>query len=108
MEPSRNNAGIAHENGSIESAHGHLKQALEDALLLRGTRDFANLHAYRAFVDCGIGRRNAIHALAQKTREDGVLTLKLDEGVSLAAELCPRYVSDGEHRRHLDSACGRW
>jgi hypothetical protein len=59
MEPSRNNAGIAHENGSIESAHGHLKQALEDALLLRGTRDFANLDAYRAFVDCGIGRRNA-------------------------------------------------
>jgi hypothetical protein len=59
MEPSRNNAGIAHENGSIESAHGHLKQALEDALLLRGTRDFADLDAYRAFVDCGVGRRNA-------------------------------------------------
>ena len=59
MEPSRNNAGIAHENGSIESAHGHLKQALEDALLLRGTRDFADLDAYRAFVDCVVGRRNA-------------------------------------------------
>jgi hypothetical protein len=59
MEPSRNNAGIAHENGSIESAHGHLKQALEDALLLRGTRDFADLEAYRAFVDCVVGRRNA-------------------------------------------------
>lgn len=59
MEPSRNNAGIAHENGSIESAHGHLKQALEDALLLRGTRDFADLDAYRAFVDEVVGRRNA-------------------------------------------------
>jgi hypothetical protein len=59
MEPSRNNAGIAHENGSIESAHGHLKQALEDALLLRGTRDFADIDAYRAFVDCVVGRRNA-------------------------------------------------
>jgi hypothetical protein len=59
MEPSRNNTGIAHENGSIESAHGHLKQALEDALLLRGTRDFANLDAYRAFVDGIVGRRNA-------------------------------------------------
>ena len=59
MEPSRNNAGIAHENGSIESAHGHLKQALEDALLLRGTRDFADLDAYRAFVDAIVGRRNA-------------------------------------------------
>src|SRR5215471_11149583 len=55
----RNNTGIAHENGSIESAHGHLKQALEDALLLRGTRDFADLDAYRAFVDEIVGRRNA-------------------------------------------------
>jgi transposase InsO family protein len=59
MEPSRNNTGIAHENGSIESAHGHLKQALEDALLLRGTRDFADLDAYRAFVDEIVGWRNA-------------------------------------------------
>jgi hypothetical protein len=62
MEPSRNNAGIAHENGSIESAHGHLKQALEDALLLRGSRDFADLDAYRAFVDAIVGRRNANNA----------------------------------------------
>ena len=45
MEPSRNNAGIAHENGSIESAHGHLKKAVEDALLLRGSRDFDDLDA---------------------------------------------------------------
>jgi len=59
MTPSRNNTGIAHENGSIESAHGHLKQALEDALLLRGTRDFADLDAYRAFVEEIVGRRNA-------------------------------------------------
>jgi len=59
MEPSRNNTGIAHENGSVESAHAHLKQALEDALLLRGSRDFANLDAYRAFVDEIVGRRNA-------------------------------------------------
>lgn len=59
MEPSRNNAGIAHENGSIESAHGHLKQGLLDALLLRGTRDFPDLQSYRAFLDDIIGRRNA-------------------------------------------------
>lgn len=32
MAATRNNAGIAHENGSIESAHGHLKRALEEAL----------------------------------------------------------------------------
>jgi hypothetical protein len=59
MTATRNNAGVAHENGSVESAHGHLKRALDDALLLRGSRDFADLATYRAFVDGVIGRRNA-------------------------------------------------
>jgi transposase InsO family protein len=62
MEPSRNNAGIAHENGSIESVHGHLKKGIEDALLLRGSRDFADLGAYRRFIDEVVGRRNARNA----------------------------------------------
>jgi len=59
MTATRNNTGVAHENGSIESAHGHLKRALDDALLLRGSRDFPDLDAYRAFVDAIVGRRNA-------------------------------------------------
>jgi hypothetical protein len=59
MEPTRNNRGVAHENGSIESSHGHLKQAIEDAPLLRGSRDFDTLDAYRRFVDEIVGRRNA-------------------------------------------------
>jgi hypothetical protein len=59
MTPARNNLGVAHENGSIESSHGHLKKALEDALLLRGNRDFDDLDAYRRFVDEIVGRRNA-------------------------------------------------
>jgi hypothetical protein len=59
MEPTRNNRGVAHENGSIESSHGHLKQAVEDALLLRGSRDFDALDAYRRFIDEIVGRRNA-------------------------------------------------
>ena len=62
MEPTRNNRGVAHENGSIESPHGHLKQAIEDALLLRGSRDFDTLDAYRRFVDEIVGRRNARNA----------------------------------------------
>jgi hypothetical protein len=59
MTASRNNPGVAHENGSIESAHGHLKNALRDELLLRGSQDFTNLVAYRGFIDEVIGRRNA-------------------------------------------------
>ena len=59
MTPTRNNLGVAHENGAIESAHGHLKKTIEDELLLRGSRDFADLAAYRRFIDEVIGRRNA-------------------------------------------------
>ena len=36
MEGSRNNRGRAHENGSVEGPHGHLKRAIGDALLLEG------------------------------------------------------------------------
>jgi hypothetical protein len=59
MMPSRNNRGVAHENGSIESSHGHLKNVLRDELLLRGSREFENLAAYRRFIDEVVGRRNA-------------------------------------------------
>jgi transposase InsO family protein len=58
MTPTRNNKGVAHENGSIESPHGHLKRAVEDALLLRGSGDFADLPAYRRFIDEVVSRRN--------------------------------------------------
>jgi transposase InsO family protein len=59
MTPTRNNPGLAHENGSIESPHGHLKKVIEDELLLRGSRDFADFVAYRRFIDEVVGRRNA-------------------------------------------------
>jgi hypothetical protein len=62
MRPSRNNAGIAHENGAIEGPHRHLKRAIEDALLMRGSRDFGDLAAYRRFIDEIVGRRNARNA----------------------------------------------
>ena len=59
MVPSRNNRGVAHENGAIESAHGHLKREVADALALRGSKDFADIDAYRAFVAEIVGRGNA-------------------------------------------------
>ncbi|MFC6622016.1 IS21 family transposase [Novosphingobium panipatense] len=58
MTPTRNNRGIAHENGGIESAHGHLKAAIRDALLLRGSRDFDDLAAYRRFIDEIVATKN--------------------------------------------------
>jgi len=62
MEPTRNNRGVAHENGSIEGPHGHLKKAVKDALLMRGTGDFDDLAGYRLFIDELVSRKNAHHA----------------------------------------------
>lgn len=59
MTPTRNNRGLAHENGSIEVAHRHLKTALDQALMLRGYRDFDTLEDYRRFVREVVARRNA-------------------------------------------------
>ena len=62
MMPTRNNPGVAHENGSIEGPHGHLKRAIQDALLMRGSAEFDDLSAYRRFIDEIVGRRNARQA----------------------------------------------
>jgi hypothetical protein len=62
MHPTRNNRGEAHENGAIEGPHGHLKNAIEDALLLRGTRQFETLGQYRSFIDEIVSRKNARNA----------------------------------------------
>jgi DNA replication protein DnaC/transposase InsO family protein len=59
MEPTRNNAGVSHENGSVEASHGHVKTGLDEALELRGARDFADLAAYQAFLQEFIARKNA-------------------------------------------------
>jgi hypothetical protein len=58
MTPTRNNRGIAHENGGIESPHGHLKAAIKDALAMRGSTDFEDLAAYRGFIDEIVARQN--------------------------------------------------
>jgi hypothetical protein len=59
MRASRNNRGESHENGSIESRQGSLKRALEQALLLRGTREFADLPSYEQFLAETVRRLNA-------------------------------------------------
>ena len=59
MMVSRNNRGVAHENGSIEGPHGHLKRTISDALALRGSAEFDDLDAYRAFIAEVVGRANA-------------------------------------------------
>ncbi len=95
MTPTRNNRGVAHENGSIESSHGHLKRAINDALLLRGSRDFADLDAYRAFIDEIVGRHNA--------RRDK----SIDSERAVLQSLPARRTDDFErHSVRVTSSCG--
>jgi hypothetical protein len=46
----RNNRGVAHENGAIEGPHRHWKHRLEQQLLKRGSRDFETEAEYRLLV----------------------------------------------------------
>ena len=41
----------AHENGDVESSHGHFKTAVDQALMMRGSREFENMGVYVLFLD---------------------------------------------------------
>ena len=47
----KSNARNAHENGDVEQRHHRFKRALDQALLLRGSRDFNDRATYSAFLD---------------------------------------------------------
>jgi hypothetical protein len=59
LQPTRNNLGVAHENGSIESPHGYFKRRLEQALRLRGNYDFLSVASYQDFIEEVIDTLNA-------------------------------------------------
>jgi hypothetical protein len=63
LRATRCNPGKSNENGSIESRHGSLKSALDQALRLRGSRSFLDVSEYEAFVQTVVGRMNARVAL---------------------------------------------
>ena len=54
------NSGEAHENGVAEQAHYRLKDALDQALMLRGSRDFDSAESYASFVGKVVDRRNRL------------------------------------------------
>jgi hypothetical protein len=53
------NARQAHENGDVEQSHNRFKQAVEQALLLRGSRDFTDRAGYARFLREILDQRNA-------------------------------------------------
>ena len=58
MTATRNNRGVSHENGAVESPHGHLKRRMAQALLLRDSADFPTLQDYRQWLDALVVRFN--------------------------------------------------
>lgn len=58
MQPSANTPGLAHQNGDVEQAHFRFKQAVDQALRVRGSRDFENRLAYERFLQDLVRSRN--------------------------------------------------
>jgi transposase len=58
MEPHANKAGCANQNGDVEQSHHRFKIALDQALRVRGHRDFPNRAAYATFLAALVRKRN--------------------------------------------------
>jgi hypothetical protein len=58
MQPTWNNVGVAHENGDVEQSHFRFKQALDQALRVRGSRDFVDQNNYQHFLEELVRNRN--------------------------------------------------
>lgn len=50
VKPKRINPGEAHENGDVEQSHFRLKKAIDQRLMLRGSRDFTDRDDYERFL----------------------------------------------------------
>lgn len=77
MVGTRNNRGQGHENGSVESSHRYLKEAIDQALMLRGHRDFDERAAYDEFVREIVMRRNRRNAAAFRIEREQLVDLPL-------------------------------
>lgn len=69
MVPTRNNKGESHENGSVESSHGHLKNRIAQELILRGNNEFDSLASYEAWLQDVVlqsNRRNSKNFVIEK------------------------------------------
>jgi len=88
MTPRTTEVGAKEQNGDVEASNGALKRALEQALLLRGSRDFASVEAWQAFVDELVSKRN--RARGSRVAQD-IAAMR-----ELSVDKLPEYVEE-EH-----------
>jgi hypothetical protein len=74
------NPGQAHENGDSEQSHHRFKKAVEQALLLRGSREFGSVAGYEAFLQGSVCAVECRPSSASGRRAGG------DAGVAGAAD----------------------
>lgn len=66
IEPRSTHVRSPDENGDVESAHGHLKRRIRNHLILRGSRDFATLAEYVAFIGKVCQGANSLRAVTPR------------------------------------------
>ena len=65
IRPEKTQTASPHENGDVEQRHHRFKRALDQSLMLRGSRDFESRAAYEAFLEklfrqLNVGRRERL------------------------------------------------
>lgn len=78
IKPHATNPSSPHENGDVESLHGKFKRAVDQALMIRGSRDFSSRSEYEVFL------RNIFASLNSARRK------KFDEELKALGPLPPR------------------
>lgn len=79
------------ENGDVESSNGHIKTAIDQALLLRGNRNFASPAEYQEFIHTIVKKRNA--------KRETKLLEEVNQFAALPAQRVATFTCDRIHLR---------
>ena len=89
MRPRTTAVGAKEQNGDVEAGNGALKRRLEQALLVRGSRDFESAEVWQDFIDSVLRKANAHRGR------------RVAEDLAAMHELCvaklPEYVEEDVH-----------
>lgn len=85
--PTRNNRGKGHENGGIESPHGHLKNRIQQALLIRGSVDFESVADYQQWIDTIVRSINILNRDKVAVEREHLKPLPLHRTVDYTEEV---------------------
>jgi hypothetical protein len=79
MTPRTIAIGRKEQNGDVEASNGALKRRLEQALLLRGSRDFESTEAWQVFVDEVVRKANKARGSRVREEVDGMRVLDVSK-----------------------------